>query len=159
MDLLENCQVYPGHIPGKFVYFALAPVASLKGHGPTNTLTQDILVFLNLNLYHLEQTACHVINEAKKRLCFTNSGWVTALELLRAAPFIDNRLQHFDRQSRAYCDHPTQLCRAPHGKQKYLVLHTLSIIHQFTKQTNNSTLFLLPFRSGEGGDNAESVFM
>ena len=27
---------------------------SLEGHWPTNTLTQDILVFCNLNLYHLE---------------------------------------------------------------------------------------------------------
>ena len=55
---------------------------SLEEHLPTNTVTQNILVFYNLNLYHHEYTAWHIIFEVKQGLTPLIVRWVNAWELL-----------------------------------------------------------------------------
>ena len=42
-------------------------------------LPRLVLVFSNLNLYHLEQTACHMINEVKQGWAPKIVGWNNAI--------------------------------------------------------------------------------
>ena len=55
LGLLESWWVYPGYITGKGCLYSPGPSCiSLEGNWPTNTLTQDILAFCNLNPYQLD---------------------------------------------------------------------------------------------------------
>ena len=57
------------------------------GYWPTNTLTQDVLVFYNLNPYKLNLNTCHAIIEVNQDLALLIVEWVTALELSICKPF------------------------------------------------------------------------
>ena len=99
------------------------------------------MVFYNLDLYHLEKAAGHMIIEVNQGLVPLIVGWVTAWNFrfpnhFRAAPSIGNRLQHLDGQGRAHCDRPTQLCDTSHSRADKLPEQYCACASQPVKSMN-----------------------